>query len=259
MTTSQLTVAAIQMKATPFTKETNLQKAEQLIEQAARQHASLIVLPELFSTGYAVAVQDQALSEPIPGPTTTRLHTICQRFNITVAGGIIEQSSVAGVLYNTTVVISPEGVTGKYRKTYLWGDEKNRFRAGTHTQPLLEAASLKLGTQICYEIGFPEPARALTTAGIDLLLVNAAFSQKRIYAWDIATRARALENGLFVIGSNQAGTDDFSAFGGQSRIVNPQGQVVVEATAEDQAIVTEIDLSETPLQRQDLPYLRDLK
>jgi predicted amidohydrolase len=113
--------------------------------------------------------------------------------------------------------------------------------------------------QICYEVGFPEGSRILTLSGADIVVYPSAFGKARLYAWDVATRSRALENGIYVIACNRTGTEKGeTTFGGTSRIVNPEGKILAEASQEDEVILSEIDLDVVARQRRTIPYLRDL-
>ncbi len=254
---NRIKVAAIQMNCLMTGKEDNLKLAADLIERAGQAGAKIIVLPELFSTAYRVEERDYALSEPIPGPTTDWMQSWCKKYDAYLMGAIIERGDVDGVLYDTAVLVGPQGVIGKYRKIFLWGPEALRFSRGTE-YPVFDLGFAKVGMQICYEVGFPEGARFLGLQGADILLYTAAFGLKRVYAWDIATRARALENGAFLIAADRSGIEkgetDFAA---KSRIVDPQGTVLAEAQEDNDVIVSEIDLGQIAPQRMGLPYLRD--
>lgn len=251
-------VAAIQMNCTLGNKEDNLKKSERLVMEAIRQGAVLIVLPELFNTGYRVEEQDLSLAEPIPGTTTEWMSEISRIHNIYLIGSIIERSITDGLVYDTALITGPQGLLGTYRKIHLWDAENVRFIKGEEF-PVFDLGFARLGMQICYEVGFPEGARILTLQGADIVVYPSAFGKARYYAWDIATRSRALENGLYVIAANRTGTEKGETiFGGKSRIVDPQGTVLAEAEQEDEVIVAEIDLRALLLQRRTIPYLRDL-
>ncbi|SSS89070.1 amidohydrolase [Acinetobacter baumannii] len=108
-------------------------------------------------------------------------------------------------------------------------------------------------------MGFPEGARILALKGADLIIYPSAFGEERYYAWDIATKARALENGCYVIAANRTGIEKGETiFGGHSRILDPKGNILAEATKENEVIVTEIDMNKVSEQRKTIPYLRDL-
>ncbi len=254
-----LKVAAIQMNCEPGDKQLNLEKAYRLIFEAAKEGgAKLIVVPELFNTGYRVEESDVTLAETIPGETTNWMVEVSKEFNVTLVGCILEKDKTKGLIFDTCVVTSPNGIVGTYRKTHLWDQENTRFTKG-ESLPVFELEWGNLGMQICYEVGFPEAARVLALKGADIIVYPSAFGKARLYAWDLATRARALENGCYVVAANRSGTEKSETFfGGHSRITSPQGEVLVQATEEDEVIITDIDLDEVGKQRRRIPYLRDL-
>ncbi|MEH7214120.1 carbon-nitrogen hydrolase family protein [Priestia megaterium] len=251
-------VAAIQMNCVLGNKEENLNKAYSLITEAAKKQAKLIVLPELFSTGYRVEENDLELSEKLPGDTINWMKSVARELDIILVACITEESIVDRVLYDTAVIVDKSGLQSSYRKIYLWDQENVRFAKGKNYQTC-SIEDLNIGLQICYEVGFPEGARILTLQGANLLIYPSAFGNARLYAWDIATRARALENGCFIIAANRIGTEkDETTFGGHSRIIDPTGKVLAEALDNEQIIVAELDLSLVEEQRRTIPYLRDL-
>jgi predicted amidohydrolase len=249
-------VASIQMDCILGDKEQNVKKALSLLDEACERGSTLVVLPELFSTGYGGKDLDMDLAEGIPGETTRKLGHIAQSRGICIAAALLERGESKGVIYDTAVLISPKGIEGAYRKIFLWDTERMRFNKG-HSFPIFKSSFGNIGIQICYEVGFPEGARILTLKGADILLYPSAFGAKRYYIWDVATRSRALENGVFLIASNRSGKEDELEFAGHSRIVNPKGEILSEANQMDEVIVSEIDLDLVPLQRRAVPYLRD--
>lgn len=251
-------VAAVQMNCILGDLNANLQKAKALIDRAVEQGAKLIILPELFNTGYRVEERDVELAESIPGPTTDWMIEVARESNVYLAGAILETGRTNGLVHDTALLAGPEGLVGVYRKTHLWDVENTRFTKGEEF-PVFETSLGKIGLQICYEVGFPEGARILSMKGADIIVYPSAFGEARLYAWDLATRSRALENGAFVVASNRTGTEKGeTTFGGLSRIVDPRGNVLIEAQEEDDVIVSEIDLQQVIDQRRTIPYLRDL-
>lgn len=255
----RLKVAAIQMNCSLGNKQENLAKAKKLVGQAIQQGAKLIVLPELFNTGYRVEENDLDLAESIPGYTTDWMSEISAKSGIYLVGCILEKGQTEGLVFDTAVVVGPDGVIGSYRKIHLWDTENTRFAKGEEF-PVFDLGFARLGMQICYEVGFPEGARILTLNGADIVVYPSAFGKARLYAWDVATRSRALENGIFLIACNRTGTEKGeTTFGGTSRIVNPEGMILAEASQEDEVVISsEIDLDMVARQRRTIPYLRDL-
>lgn len=146
----------------------------------------------------------------------------------------------------------------KYRKIHLWGTEPERFARGA-ALPVFKLPFATIGLQICYEIGFPEPARVLTQAGAEIIVYTSAFGKARSYAWDIASRSRALENGVYVLACNRIGAEEDAVFGGLSRVVAPNGDIVAGTSADAECVISAvIDLDAIAEQRRAIPYLRDL-
>lgn len=163
-----------------------------------------------------------------------------------------------GILYDTAVMVGAKGCLGKQRKMHLWGDEDRRFGRGKDIG-VIDLPFGKVGMLICYEIGFPEMARIQVRKGASILIYTSAFGRARYYAWDIASRSRALENGVFVVACNRCGRDKDTDFGGLSRIVGPDGTLLASCRADGDAVVcAEIDLDEVVRMRNCLPYLRDM-
>ncbi|WP_270584102.1 carbon-nitrogen hydrolase family protein [Bacillus smithii] len=259
MINTHVKVASVQMNCILHDKQKNLEKALHLIEEACQQGAQLIVLPELFNTGYRVEELDLELAESIPGELTKKLEKVAKEKNVHIIGCILEKGEVLGTVYDTAFIVGPNGLyKEKYRKIYLWDQENVRFKKGNR-YPVIDIGWAKIGLQICYEVGFPEGARILTLKGADILVYPSAFGLARSYAWEVATRSRALENGVFVIASNRTGIEkEVTEFAGNSRIVDPKGTILKEAKLMDEVIIAEISLNEVTEQRCQIPYLRDL-
>jgi predicted amidohydrolase len=254
----KIVVAAAQMNCTLNDKKANLDLAYSLVKEAKGVQLDLVVFPELFNTGYRVEENDSALAEPIPGPTSDWMQKLCKEFHVYAIGAILEQCPKRrGVIYDTAVLVGPKGIIGRYRKIFLWQNEAMRFSRGIDL-PVFDLGFAKIGIQICYEVGFPDSSRILTLKGADILVFSAAFNKVRTYAWDIATQARALENGLFVVASNRYGIEkNETAYSAHSRIIDPRGEILIEAVRENELIIQEIDLNLVKEQREALPYLRD--
>lgn len=253
-----ISAAAVQMNCVLGNKEKNIEIVSSLVLKASRQGAKLVVLPELFNTGYHVEENDLELAEKIPGKTTNWMVETSRNNNLFIVGAMLERSEQKGIIYDTAVVAGPMGILGTYRKIHLWDQENVRFTKGEEFL-IFDLGFARLGVQICYDIGFPEGTRILSLKGADIVVFPSAFGKERLYAWDIATRSRALENGIYVVAANRSGREkDKTTFAGASRIVDPKGNVLVEATQEDEVLVTQIDIDLVAKQRRAVPYLRDI-
>ncbi|WP_052336378.1 nitrilase family protein [Nocardioides alkalitolerans] len=168
---SQVRVAAVQSdpQVGLENKEANVAATLEQIRECAAEGARLIVLPELASTGYSFDTRDEAYAhaEPVPdGPTCTAWAELARELDVYVVAGIAESDGVH--LYDTAVLIGPEGFIGKYRKTHLWNREKLIFTAGS-SYPVFETRIGRIGLLVCWDIWFPEVARILTAQGADVI------------------------------------------------------------------------------------------
>lgn len=206
--------------------------------------ADLVVLPELFASGYVFesAAQARELAEPAPGgPTVRRLERIAREAGVTIVAGLPELAG--GRVYNSAVVVAPTGWLGTYRKTHLFGEETLHFTPGdtgfrVWTVTNRRGRSFRLGVMICFDWYVPESARTLALAGADVV---AHPSNLVLTDCPGAMPVRARENRVFTATANRIGTEANSrgawTFIGQSRICGPRGDVLADAPADVQAVI----------------------
>lgn len=245
--------AAVQMDCDLGEVGANLARAESLITAACAAGARLAVLPELFGTGYRLDQDYHQYAETVPGPTTDFLTCMAARLGIYLAGSVIEESTVRGVIFNTEVLVGPEGLVGKQSKIALYHLEKLYFTPGDSVAPL-ETALGRIGLMICRDIRYGEIARALALKGAEIFVVS--YAAGRI---DLATQARALDNGAYLVASNRVGQEQDSKFCGDSRIIDPYGEVLAQAGAEEGCAVAEIDTDIIGEARRRRRYLQDYR
>lgn len=261
-------VAAIQMSCIANDKDANVVKALELIEEAAKDGSRVLVLPELFTTGYyCFSERNQELfeeAEPIPGPTTRSIGEIAKEYGVYVVSPIFEKEG-PGLYYNTAPLIGPEGkVIGKYSKTHIplsgGALEKYYFRPGSKF-PVFQTEVGNIGIIICYDRSFPETFRIVTINGAEVVLVpSTRFPRPEATVsedWEFIARTRARENGVFAIFVNRAGEEEGLKYSGHSLIVNPQGEILAQAGFDECVITATIDLKEVDIFRRQRRYLRD--
>lgn len=242
-------------------RDANLARAEELIDAAAADRPDLVVLPEFFNTPYFAQYRDYAYidwAEPDDGPTITAMRRKAREHGTHIAATIFEEES-AGMYYDTAILIDPSGeITGKYRKVQpaaVQSLEKIYFRYGSHF-PVFRVGDWKVGFIICYDTFFPESARCVAVNGAELILVP--FASPRQVIWRDVMRTRAFENGVYFAPCNKVGREDEWEFGGQSLIVDPLGEVVAEAGADrDEIITAELDRDAVFEARRRYPMFRD--
>jgi len=219
----------------------NLERAGRLLAECAAQGAELVVLPELFDTGYFWDDELRGLIARSFSKTVGWLRERAAAHGTVIIAGVGEPA--AGEFYDSALLVRPSGEFEIYRKTHLFRDEVKYFLPGEGLK-VAEAAGVRVGMLVCVEVGFPELARALALEGAELIAIPMAFGAARgptIY--EVATRARAIENNLFIVTSDQIGRSGELQFYGHSRVVSPLGEVLLDLGEEEGPGVVELDLS----------------
>lgn len=231
----------------------NLTRTLALIEACAAD-TELLVLPETYLTGFPTKDNVAQIAEPLDGPTLTRVQQAATARGIAVAVGFAEV--LDGRFYNTTVLITPEqGIALHYRKTHLWSGERDVFDAGDRLSTVVWKG-IRVGLLICYDIEFPETARALGQLGAQLLIVTNGNFDPYGPTHRTCVMARALENQAFAVMVNRVGQgDDGLVFAGGSAVVDPFGDLLVEAGRDEATLRLTLDLALLDKARE--PYVYD--
>ncbi len=259
-------LSAVQMNSSTD-RDTNVKNACHYIDVAVeRDGADLVVLPEFFNNFYFAQYRDYAhidLAEPDDGPAMMQVRDRAREHGIHVLATIYEEES-AGMYYDTAIMVGPNGeILGKYRKTHpaaVQSLEKLYFRYGSH-YPVFQVGEWQVGSIICYDTFFPESTRCLALNGAELILIPFAAPQQLL--WRDAMRTRAWENGVYLAPCNKVGREGFGAeedwrFGGQSMIVDPFGEVLIELDDEQEGVITATLERERVFQaRRRYPMFRD--
>lgn len=234
-------IAAIQMTSNVGDMEGNLASIDRLLGDAVRLGAEIACFPELSVCGYNTSERDgrptngtrvpQAVE--IPGDVTGALISIAQRHGIWFLAGLLERDS-SGIVYNTQLVISPQGIEGKYRKTHVPTTEIGTWRHGDDL-PIFSHPKIQFGIEICYDTHFPEVSTALADKGAELIFMPHASGGEEPAAdkqarWERYVPARAYDNTVFAaicnqVGDNGAGHD----FQGVTFICDPTGKIMTQS------------------------------
>lgn len=220
-------VATIQMNIKLTDIEYNVEHAVELINSS---DARIIVLPELFNTGYIFDSPDEILpfSEPADGYTITTMQKIAKEKNCYISGGFAEKDGED--IYNSSFLLGGDGLLGIYRKAHLFRDEKRVFKPGNLPLRIYNIDGFNVGLMICFDWLFPEIARSYALMGADIILHSANLVLP--FCPD-ALITRALENRMYFILSNRIGKEAMGnkllRFIGESEIVSPDGDVLVRA------------------------------
>jgi predicted amidohydrolase len=222
----EITVATVQMQPALGQMEENLAKMGEFIRRiATEQPVNLIVFPELATTGYEVGPRFPQAAQLVPGPAVNIIGQRAADYGVYVAFGMVTKEKVESILYNSAILIGPDGeVIGQYQKVHLKGEEHMAFRPGYRLLPFETEYGL-VGLMIGWDLAFPEAARSLVLEGAELLAVLANWEEPHQAAWRTYLMARAMENAVFVAASNRVGAEPSYTFFGQSAIIGPTGRV----------------------------------
>lgn len=254
-----VTIAAVQMRSVVGDFESNLESIDRLMGEAVAKGAEIVCFPELSVSGYNVY---ERTGEPahgtrvptgvqIPSPTTDALESIAERHGVWVLVGLLEVDS-SGITYNTQLVVSPDGIQGKYRKTHVPTTEIGTWRHGDEL-PVFEHPKVRFGVEICYDTHFPEVTTALSNQGAELIFMPhasggdepAADKQTR---WERYVLARAYDNTVYAAICNQVGDNEAGqVFQGVTFICDPTGKLIAESNDGSAESITVSNLSANAL------------
>jgi N-carbamoylputrescine amidase len=272
-------VGLVQMSVTPDLNA-NLEKAVARVEEAARQGAQVICLPELFRSQYFCQKEDAELfdlAETVPGPSTEALSRVARDHRVTVIAPIFERRAV-GLYHNSAAVINAEGkVAGIYRKMHIPDDpayyEKFYFTPGDLGFRAFDTDVGRIGTLICWDQWYPEGARLTALRGANILFYPTAigwhphekdeFGAQQRDAWQTIQRAHAIANGVYVAAVNRVGHENPAGgagveFWGTSFLADPFGVVIAEGSIDrEEILIGEVDIKRIEDVRRNWPFLRD--
>ncbi|GJL78520.1 MAG: apolipoprotein N-acyltransferase [Nitrospinaceae bacterium] len=229
----------------PFGDITN--NLARVLEVLADKKANLFVLPELFTTGYQFLNRKEALelSETIPdGPTTWALASLAKNINAFIVGGIAEREGDA--VYNSALLVGPDGYIGKYQKAHLFDTEKEIFQPGRTPLEVFDIGCARVGIMICFDWRFPETARTLALKDADIIAHPANLVLKHC---PDAMITRCLENRVFIATADRVGQEERIPgqplkFMGQSQVVDPSGKILYRASLDQEEVqVVELDIA----------------
>ena len=276
----RFSVGLIQMAMSGDVNE-NLKKAVHLVEQAAKDGAEVICLPELFRGLYFCQSEDVNLfdlAETIPGPSTAVLGNIAKTHGVTVVASLFEKRA-RGLYHNTVAVINHQGeIAGIYRKMHIPDDpsyyEKFYFTPGDLGFRAFDTPQGRIGTLICWDQWYPEGARLTALRGADILFYptaigwhpdeKAQYGKEQRDAWMTIQRGHAIANGVYVAAVNRTGHErpipgePGLEFWGSTFLADPFGVIVAEASIDkEETLLAEIDPQRIESVRRWWPFLRD--
>lgn len=253
-------VAAIQLRVDDGEPQAaRIQRAGAFVR--AQVGADLVVLPELWVPGaFGYSGYDESAS-PLPGPAVSAIAEAARDIKAhVVAGTFIEDDE--GARHNTAVLLSPQGeILHTYRKVHLFGFDSGEAKTLVAGDDVTVGSidGVRFGMTTCYDLRFPELYRLFVDQGAELLIIPTGWPTRRLAHWQVLTRARAIENQVFLIGCNQVGTQEGVELAGHSVVIDPWGAVLAEAGGGEEVLSVDIDLALVTKTRAEFPVLRDRK
>lgn len=239
-------------------RQANYAKIRAMVDKARPEAGSLLVLPEMFSSGFSMDVAK--VREANPSQTEQLLGVIARMHSIyIVAGQVTMGPDNKG--RNEAVVMDISGrVTMRYHKLHPFsiGGENQHYTAGD-TIALFNWLGFMVCPFICYDLRFPEIFRAATRKGAHLFTVIANWPNKREHHWVTLLQARAIENQAYVIGVNRTGSDPGHIYPGRTLVIDPHGAILADAGKEEQLIVADVDPAKVLSWRKEFPILQDTR
>ncbi|MBM9520983.1 hypothetical protein JWG39_14275 [Desulforhopalus vacuolatus] len=215
--------------------ETNVASLKKALEKAAPVRETMLLLPELWASGFCHESMDEVAAEtPSLLQQTAEL---AARYGIVLAGTFAE---VAGEkFYNNFYLCSEAGVAGPSSKQHIFPGEERSFVQGAEPPQLIQAGGLQVGGFICFDLRFPEVERSLAAQGADLLLCSAQWPEMRIDHWLALLKARAIENQIFLVACNGCYESGGVVLGGNSVVISPFGEILAQGgVGQESASVT---------------------
>ena len=251
-------VIGVQLDIVWENKAANFEKTHALLEHANIENNSLIVLPEMFATGFSMHVE--SIGESKSGETETFLRSLAIDYRSYIVGGLTIRSP-DGLGRNEAVVCDPSGkVIARYCKLhpFTFGGETKYYESG-ESLITFQWGDFTVAPFICYDLRFPEVFRWAVLRTADLFIVIANWPQARESHWITLLTARAIENQAYMVGVNRCGTDPKLSYSGRSLILDPRGKQIADAGIHERLIEAELDHSSLLTYRSEFPALSDIR
>lgn len=249
-------LTAVQLDIAWEDRAANVDRVQKLLDASPPGAGGLLVLPEMFATGFSMNVD--VVREPVPSGVESALCALARKYDVAVVGGVVGASDRGGIR-NEAVAFAPHGAAlARYAKQqpFTPAGERERFQAGDRSV-VFEWGGIKVAPFVCYDLRFPELFRDAVDLGAELLVVIANWPSKRVSHWETLLRARAIENQAFVLGVNRCGNDPQFQYPGRTIVVDPQGEILADAGSKEGVLHADIDRSILLSWREQFPALKD--
>jgi predicted amidohydrolase len=248
-------VAVAQVDIAWEDRRANLASVAPWISTAADAGARLVVLPEMFASGFSM--RTDVTAEPAEGPTWQFLRDSAMRHGLWIAGSVALRTTDAESHHNSLLLAAPDGIVHRYDKLHPsgFGEEQKHFSAGAnHTT--VEVEGLRVTLFVCYDLRFADEFWA-TAGETDCYVVVANWPSQRQRHWEVLLAARAIENQAYVVACNRVGNGGGDSFSGGSAIIHPWGDVLCTAQGGESLLLADVDPQEVATLRRRIPVLAD--
>lgn len=214
-----------------------------VLGQTALDSADLLVLPELWGAGAFNYRAFAGSAEPLDGPTVALARSWARAYRLHVHAGSFVEEAADGSRFNTSVLVDPAGtLVSTYRKVHLFGANEARELAAGDALAIASIGRVTTGLATCYDLRFPELFRSMLDAGATMTAICSGWPAARVEHWRLFTSARAVEDQMYVVACNAVGSQHGTVLGGASRVVDPWGEVVVEAETDEGFTYADLDV-----------------
>lgn len=252
-----VTISLGQMDVRLGEPEANLATVRNLAAEAARRGSTMLVLPELWSTGYDLenAVEN---ATTLDAGIFAEVADLARKHQLYIVGSTLSCIQ-AGKVGNTAVFFDPRGQRlAVYSKIHLFRlMEEERYLGAGDTLAMVETPWGAVGLAICYDLRFPELFRAYALAGAHMVFLPAEWPHPRLAHWHTLLRARAIENQLYLVACNRVGSSKGTDFFGHSCIIDPWGETIIEGGETELLLTAAIDPARVTAVRQQIPVFQD--
>ncbi len=248
-------IAALQSDIVWEDPEANFKRLEPWIAAAAASGARFLALPEMYACGFSMATE--RVAEAPDGPSTRFLVDQAKRHGLWLSGSIPERPDADDRPYNTLIVAGPGGEIHRYSKIhpFSYSGEDRHYRAGEDFVTI-DVEGLRFTLFVCYDLRFADEFWA-TAVATDVYLVAANWPEARRHHWRALLRARAIENQAYVVGVNRVGDGGNLHYTGDSRIIDPMGEILAAGACTETLLSAEVDPAVVRETRKKFPFLQD--
>jgi predicted amidohydrolase len=253
-------VACCQFEIAWEDKAANYGRVEAMVRAAGLEPGTLLLLPEMFATGFSMDAE--RIAEPLDGPTAEVVGSLARQHNIHVlAGVVLRPDDGSSRPRNEALLFGPDGrLACRYAKVhrFTFAGEDGHYGAGERPVTC-DVAGWRVQPAVCYDLRFPELFRTPAARGAELICIIANWPEARESHWLALLKARAIENQAYVAAVNRCGRDPNVVYSGRSQVIDPRGEVLADAGGDERIITADLDLKSLRDYCQKFPALRDVR